>query len=98
MDSQEPETVVVSDLDEFVRTLVGWHNHKVKVLEHMMEIPSGTEVVFNKNAPMVLEGELLKGFCMGIQLALMELGKLPFEAEMDDEQEVNTDSSEKTIH
>ena len=85
MDTQDTGTVVVSDLDDFVRTLTGWHTHKVKVLEHMMEIPSGTEVVFNKNAPMVLEGELLKGFCMGIQLALMELGKLPFEAELEEE-------------
>lgn len=85
MDTQDPQTVVVNDLDEFVRTLAGWHNHKVMVLEHMMEIPSGTEVVFNKNAPVVLEGDLLKGFCMGLNLALMELGKLPFAAEMEEE-------------
>lgn len=85
MDTQKPETVVVNDLDEFVCTLVGWHNHKVKVLEHMAEIPTGTEVVFNQGPPVVLEGDMLIGFCMGLNLALMELGKLPFAIEVGDE-------------
>lgn len=85
MDTQKTETVVVNDLDEFVRTLVGWHSHKVKVLEHMAEIPTGTEVVFNQGPPVVLEGDMLKGFCMGLNLALMELGKLPFAVEVEED-------------
>lgn len=97
MDTQKPETVVVNDLDEFVRTLVGWHNHKVKVLEHMAEIPTGTEVVFNQGPPVVLEGDMLKGFCMGLNLALMELGNLPFAVEVGDE-DVAAPEAEPTKH
>lgn len=85
MGQKTSDTIAINDLDHFVRTLTGWHNHKVKVLEHMAEIPTGTEVTFNQGPPVVLEGELLKGFCMGLNLALMELGKLPFAVEVEDD-------------
>lgn len=100
MGQQIPDTVAINDLDHFVRALTGWHSHKVKVLEHMAEIPSGTEVTFNQGPPVVLEGDLLKGFCMGLNLALMELGKLPFAAEMEEDKEDNSEQAidDKVIH
>ena len=87
----------IDSLDQFINILHIWHGRKVKVLEHMAEIPSGTEVVFNKGEPVILEGEILRGFCMGLNLALMELGKLPFAAEMEEGNE-DTYASEHTAH
>lgn len=77
------DTIIIEDVNQFVALTAAWHNKKVQTLEHMMEIPSGTEATFNKGEPMILEGDLLKGFVLGLQMALMELGTLPFKAELD---------------
>ena len=82
--NQKSETVVVSDIDQFIQLLSGWHENKVKTLEHMLTIPEGVEVRFNSEAPQILSGDLHKGFIMGLSLALMELGTLPFGVEIDD--------------
>ncbi len=74
----QPDTVPVSDLDQFVRHLVAWHQMKVTELEHMLKIPQGVEVTFNDEGPQVLTGDLHKGFLIGLSLGLMELGSLPF--------------------
>ena len=81
--SQTQETVVVADIDQFIQLLSGWHQNKVKTLEHMLGVPEGIEVTFNDEAPQILTGDLHKGFVMGLSLALMELGTLPFAAEME---------------
>lgn len=72
---------MLGDLDTFVTALTGWHVHKVAALQHMMEIPEGTEVTLDEETPSILTGDLLKGFQLGIQLSLLELGTLPFIAE-----------------
>lgn len=82
--NQPSETVVVSDIDQFIQLLSGWHQNKVKTLEHMLAIPEGIEVGFNDEALQILSGDLHKGFLMGLSLALMELGTLPFGVEVDD--------------
>ena len=82
--NQKAETVVVADIDQFIQLLSGWHESKVKTLEHMLTMPEGVEVTFNKEAPQILSGDLHKGFLMGLSLALMELGTLPFGVEIDD--------------
>jgi hypothetical protein len=82
--NQKPETVVVADIDQFIQLLSGWHESKVKTLEHMLSMPEGVEVTFNNEAPQILSGDLHKGFLMGLSLALMELGTLPFGVEIDD--------------
>ena len=81
--NQTAETVVVADIDQFIQLLFGWHDGKVKVLEHMLSIPEGTEITFNNEGTKILAGDLHKGFIIGLSLALMELGTLPFAAEMD---------------
>lgn len=81
--NQKSETVVVADIDQFIQLLSGWHQNKVKTLEHMLSVPEGTEVTFNEEAQQILSGDLHKGFVMGLSLALMELGTLPFAVEMD---------------
>lgn len=78
-----PETVEVEDLDQFVHHLTGWHTNKVKVLQHMLEIPAGSEMQTNGGISVVLQGQFLEGFRAGISLSLMELGILPFVTEPD---------------
>jgi hypothetical protein len=92
--NQKPETVVVQDIDQFIQLLNGWHQDKVKTLEHMLSVPEGTEVRFNDEGPQILQGDMLKGFVIGLSLGLMELGTLPFAAEMDD----TPASSDEPVH
>ena len=97
--TNDTNTIVVEDINQFVKLLSAWHQSKVDVLNHMMEIPSGTEVTFNSNEPVVLEGDVLKGFVMGISLSLMELGELPFVAETEEpEGEEHGQEPEPTVH
>ena len=85
--NQKSETVVVADIDQFIQLLSGWHQNKVKNLEHMLEVPEGVEVEFNDEGTQILTGDLHKGFLIGLSLALMELGTLPFAAETEVENE-----------
>lgn len=82
--NQKPETVLVQSIDQFIQLLSGWHEGKVKTLEHFLTMPEGIEVAFNEEASQILSGDLHKGFLMGLSLALMELGTLPFGVEVDD--------------
>lgn len=81
--TQKPETVVIETLDGFVRALQHWHHNKVQMLKHLQTIPEGTEVTREGHDPLVLTGEALKGFILGLEVALEEVGELPFEAEVE---------------
>jgi hypothetical protein len=73
------ETIEIADLDQFVRVLVGWHSQKTAVLKHIIDIPVGSEMTFNDTGPpVIMAGDFLDGFKAGIDLALIELGVLPF--------------------
>ena len=78
-----PETLYVENIDHFIALLFAWHESKVKTLEHMMSVPEGTEVSINDEAPVALSGDVYKGFQIGLSLALLEFGQLPFMAEPD---------------
>ena len=82
MSEAATQLVPVEDLDTFVAILSAWHEQKVAVLEHMMHIPDGSEVQVNDGAVQVLSGEYLTGFMLGVSVALMELGTLPFLTEL----------------
>ena len=70
--------LMIEDLDTFVNTLTAWHNRQVEVLKQLKNIPDGTEVSFEEGKVDVITGDLRKGFAMGIEVALIELGQLPF--------------------
>lgn len=76
--------ITIEDLNHFVGLLTKWHESKVKVLEYMLSVPDGTEVVLNDDNPCILSGDLLQGFRIGVTLGLAELGTLPFVAELED--------------
>lgn len=83
--TQSNDTVILSDIDTFVTALTTWHKKQIATLAHMQKIPNGTEVCFNEGKTDVLTGDLLKGFIMGIELALIEMGTLPFVTVLADE-------------
>lgn len=93
--SDKSEIILVSETDQFIELLIGWHQGKVRTLEHMLTIPEGVEVSFNGEDSQILSGDLHKGFLMGLSLGLMELGSLPFAAEPVHEEEDEDDDEEQ---
>ena len=73
--------MVIENMDMFAAVLKQWHQAKVATLKHTMKVPAGTELTVNDGAPIVLEGEFLKGFLLGIDVSLMEFENLPFFAD-----------------
>lgn len=83
-----PDTLVIEDMNQFVQILVAWHSERVQALEHMLQVPDGT-VMETNGIDATLTGDLLVGFKAGIELALMELGTLPFAYETDPPEAAN---------
>lgn len=81
---ENPDMLQVDNLDQFVKHLTNWHNSKVAMLKHMLKVPEGTEAELNEGEKIILTGDMLKGFRVGITLGLSELGALPFVAELED--------------
>lgn len=94
-----PETVAIDSLDQFVRALLAWHSNKVQLLQHMLNVPEGTEVSSEDTAPKVLEGDFRDGFILGLKVALSEMGELPFEAEVEYvKEELMADPPTESVH
>lgn len=83
-DIQELETA-----EDFFAVLSLWHQQQVDTIEHMMEIPSGTDVTIEGQEvnTLKLEGDALRGFKFGLATALSLLGNLPFTAVDEDDAE-----------
>ena len=73
-----PETLEVQNLEHFIAIISDWHGTRVQELEQIMQVPEGVSVTFNEDAPVALVGDLRQGFIMGISLALIRIGTLPF--------------------
>lgn len=80
---QVPENQEVNDLDTFVKLLASWHGKRVKRLEDILMTPEGTEVTMGNGEPFILKEDGLKGFRIGVALALSQLGQLPFAVEFE---------------
>ena len=84
--SQDQIPEVIDAQEHLIPLLMNWHENKVTVLKHLQDIPEGTEVQFNETESMILTGDLMIGFQLGIAISLIELGALPI-AQMPDEAE-----------
>lgn len=84
--AEVPATVPVEDLDQFVRILTGWHMERCALVQHLLEVPEGSTFEVD-GKEIVMTGATLDGFKLGIEMTMMQLGTLPFEAEMEDEPE-----------
>ena len=80
-EAQKPGPIPIQNIDHFIHLIVGWHNKRVALLQHMLTLPAGTEMQVNETESVVMDGERLEGFKAGLGLALMELGDLPFVVE-----------------
>lgn len=83
---EAPPTIEIDDLEQFVKIMAGWHGQRVSILQHMLEVPDGTEMIVGDESPtrVILTGDMLAGFKAGIELSLIELGTLPFVYETTD--------------
>lgn len=93
-----PEEIEVSDLDQLTTMLSAWHADKVSLLVHLRDVPAGTVVEIGDSTTLVLDGDILKAYRLGIELSLEELGTLPFttyheEYQVDTPQEDDTPPS-----
>ena len=82
------ELLAVTDLDHFITLLTDWHNRQVATVQHLREVPAGMQMIIGDgedSKEMMLEGERLEGFQLGLDLALNFLGTLPFMAEYVDD-------------
>lgn len=70
--------IAISNLDQFAQIITMWHHNRVTRLEHMLQVPVGTEMQIGEDAAVPLEGARYEGFIAGIQVALSEIGILPF--------------------
>ena len=91
-----PDLLFIDNIQTLVAALMAWHDQKVQILEYIMTVPSGTEMLINDNETIVLDGDALKGFCAGITVALAELGTLPFEVTVDVEKSPPSETSNDT--
>lgn len=77
----DDEIVPVEDLHKFVDLLVSWHLRRVAICHHFKDIPVGSEIQIEDEEVIVMEGPFLDGFKLGIDMALNQLGELPFVAQ-----------------
>lgn len=75
------EIIQISDMGQFIALMQDWHAKQVATVHHFTEIPPGVEVQVEGEEPFLLEGDTLKGFNLGINMALSYLGELPFYAQ-----------------
>lgn len=76
------ETLEVDSLDQFVKLLVSWHTAKVALLKHMLEMPEGN-IMEVDGKDIALSGDALVAFQAGINVAISEMGQLPFTYELE---------------
>ena len=75
----------IETIDQFGQLVVAWHTQAVATLLHLLKVPEGTEVKIGDEPTFKMEGDTQKGFNLGLQLALNYIGKLPFEATIEED-------------
>lgn len=82
----ESEIVEMTDLDQFVQTLTAWHQAQCAKVQHMLKLPLGATFDI-EGKRVVLRGKAMDAFKLGVEMALMQLGTLPFLVEMEESPE-----------
>ena len=81
----------VTELPEFTFLLQAWHDRQVKTVNHFFTVPEGQVVEIEGETEFQLSGDVLRGFKLGLSIALSYLGQLPFSPAMEE-------VSNETIH
>lgn len=79
-----PEVVPIKDMNQFVQVLVAWHSERCVAVQQLLTVPEDSEFQVGEQPPVVLTPEVLAGFKLGVEMAMMQLGTLPFVAETED--------------
>lgn len=96
MISPEDEVVEVTDAGQMAVMVIAWQQEVMSFLTHLKDIPPGTEVLQDDQTTMVLEGDALAGFQLGLALALEEIRELPFSTISDSQSPDSDDSVHNT--
>ncbi len=80
---QVEATASQEDLKEIAQGLIKWHGTKVKNFRTVLDTPKDTEVKLDTggDVPLVLSGEVLKGFRIGLTIGLEWIEKFPLSIE-----------------
>ncbi|SEI21413.1 hypothetical protein [Pseudomonas asplenii] len=68
-----------SELSRIAEQLVAWHQRKIGLIEQVLASPADTEVQLGVEAPILLTGEALKGFRVGLLWAQSIFGAFPLQ-------------------
>lgn len=84
------ESFMIESIDQFGQLVEAWHSQGVLTLKHLMEVPVGMEIVIEGEEPFKMEGDIQRGYKLGLNVALNYLGTLPFSsAETPDDSKLN---------
>jgi len=81
---EQEEAFCIETVDQFGQLVTVWHKQAMATLLHLTKVPVGQMIKIGDEEPFALEGDILKGFNLGLQLALNYVGKLPFEATIEE--------------
>jgi hypothetical protein len=84
---KEDQLVTINTVGQFAQILAAWHANQCSVVKHLLELPEGAEFKIgdeDQERDLVLTGDTMAGFKFGIEMAMMQLGTLPFVAEVED--------------
>lgn len=68
----------IKSVDEFGALLFNWHHRQISTIRHFLDVPEGVEVKVGEEEQIVLTGDVLRGYKLGLELSLHYLGTLPF--------------------
>lgn len=91
----------IVDLGTFINRLTDWHQSKLAFLQHLRNVPEGICISIDGGADIELSGDLLKGYQLGLSMAISELGIFPISKGIVTEIESPDASEEKenvTVH
>ena len=95
-DPQMNQIEEITTISQLSQLLVTWYDNQIAILDQLKNVPAGTQVqVGDKeaNETYVLEGDVLTGYLLGLNLALSNIGSLPF-IMMDEVGDVPTEAAE----
>lgn len=68
-----------AELKRVAELLISWHQSKMGNIETVLGMPKDAEIRLGEDDPIILTGEKLKGFRMGLMIAQEWFGKFPLQ-------------------
>ncbi len=84
------------NLQEIAEGLCAWHQQRIKNIDTVLDAPVGTTLQLGKddNDPIILEGELRKGFRLGLTIAKEWFEKFPLSINRAESADDDTDEED----